>query len=167
LKSPTTLTRCASGAQTAKTVPATPSIAHRCAPRRSKGRRCEPSARSQTSISPKHRGEAVGIIGFLHAAVPGDPQAIGKTVATAGNLALEEAFHALDRALRKLGNLPPGLGLDDGDRVRARLQAANPQSSVSVGVHSEDRVRVAVFCPAKGDDLCMVKHLRLPYLECA
>jgi hypothetical protein len=32
-------------------------------------------------------------------------------------------------------------------------------------MHSKDRIRVAVFRPAKGDDLCMIKHLGLPYLN--
>ena len=52
LKSPMTLTRWASGAQTAKVVPSTPSMVRRCAPNRSNGLRCEPSARSQASRSP-------------------------------------------------------------------------------------------------------------------
>jgi hypothetical protein len=69
--------------------------------------------------------------------------------------------------VRQFGNLLPGLGVEDGDRPRARLQAANPKSSVGVGVHSKDGIGVAVLCPAKGNDFCMVKHLRLPYLECA
>ena len=57
LKSPTTETRRAFGAQTAKATPRTPSISRRCAPSCSKGRRCVPSASSQTSVSPSTGGK--------------------------------------------------------------------------------------------------------------
>ena len=52
LKSPTTLTRWALGAQTVKPVPATPWWLRGVAPSTSNGRRWVPSASSQASISP-------------------------------------------------------------------------------------------------------------------
>jgi hypothetical protein len=60
LKSPTTDTRRAFGAQTAKATPFTPSISRRCAPSRSQGRRCVPSASSHTSVSPSTNGKRYG-----------------------------------------------------------------------------------------------------------
>ncbi len=52
LKSPTTDTRCAFGAQTAKCVPATPSCVIACAPSTCQSRLCVPSPSRYSSISP-------------------------------------------------------------------------------------------------------------------
>src|SRR5262245_37502320 len=52
LKSPTTLTRCALGAHTAKLVPATPSTARNCEPSFSYRRRSSPLPKRYRSESP-------------------------------------------------------------------------------------------------------------------
>ena len=58
LKSPTTETRCALGAQTAKCTPSAPSWSIRCAPSLSNSRRCEPSRDVVVVHRPEHRAEA-------------------------------------------------------------------------------------------------------------
>jgi hypothetical protein len=70
--------------------------------------------------------------------------------------AFEKAFDAFDLDVRlSSATCLPGLGVEDGHRQRAPVACCAPKAAVGVGVHSEDRIGVAVFGPAKGNDLCI------------
>ena len=80
LKSPTTATRSAFGAQTAKRTPATPSIVMALAPS-ALGQLEVPAFVEQMQVElAEQRAEGIGILGLLHRARPVDAQQIGRAV---------------------------------------------------------------------------------------
>ena len=77
LKSPTTETRRAFGAQTAKRTPGTPSTIIACAPRQFARSRCLPSDEQIDVEFAQQRPERIGVFGLLDRPAPIDPQQIG------------------------------------------------------------------------------------------
>ena len=147
LNSPTTLTRIAFGAHTAKATPSTPSRRHRV--------RAEPFVEAAVGALAEEvdvefaedRREAVGVLRLprVLAAVP-EMEAIGKRLLSPQDRPGEEAV-GMDLLQRR--DFLAGLGVEHVDRAGARPEDANRDRAVLGLVHAEHGEGIAV---ARGDD---------------
>ena len=139
LKSPTTATRSALGAHTAKRTPSTPSTVTMLAPSDSASSKCRPSLNRCRSSSPKQRAEGVGILGLLLRFRPFYAQQIGRSV---GHGTFEQALHlAFDQPPQRCTIAAP----QHLDRLCARQEDADRAAGRAV-VRTQHLEGIAMTC---------------------